>query len=88
MKKIIFRTLMVFAVFFFVVGCASTKNDGMKTAEKQTVIVDWSNRSLDAKAKPEWLKKLVLGNSDIFKNEFGVDNSYVIKYGIASGKTI
>jgi len=86
-KKIIFRTIMVFAVFFFVVGCASTKNDGMKTAEKQTVIVDWSNRSLDAKAKPEWLKKLVLGNSDIFKNEFGVDNSYIVKYGIASGKT-
>lgn len=71
-----------------VFSCKSTENlTSMKTNEKQTEIVDWANRNLDSEAKPEWLKKLVCGNSEVFKTEFGVDKSYVVKYGIAAGKT-
>jgi len=88
MKKITFCTLaFLFCMMIFMVGCASTKDVGMKSNGKNTEIVDWTNRNLDAPAKPEWLKKLVLGNSEVFKTEFEIDNSYVIKYGIASGKT-
>lgn len=88
MRKNAFLTIILLcALVFVVVGCSSTKNIGMKTNSKTTEIVDWSNRNLDAPAKPEWLKKMVLGNSTLFKKEFSVNNSYVIKYGIASGKT-
>lgn len=86
MKKTILVLVTLLAVFL-IFGCASTKDVGMKTTAKNTEIVDWSDRTLDGPAKPEWLKKLVLGNSDVFKTDFGIDKSYIIKYGIASGKT-
>lgn len=69
-------------------SCATTKATvGVDTKSTDTNIVDWSNRNLDVEAKPEWLKKLVCGNSDVFKTEFGVDKSSIIKYGIATAKT-
>lgn len=69
-------------------GCATTKATvGVDTKSTETNIVDWSNRNLDVEAKPEWLKKLVCGNSDVFKSEFGVDKSSIVKYGIATAKT-
>lgn len=69
-------------------SCATTKTTvGVDTKSTDTNIVDWSNRNLDVEAKPEWLKKLVCGNSDVFKTEFGVDKSSIIKYGIATAKT-
>ena len=86
MKKTLSVLVTLLAVFL-IFGCASTKDVGMKTTAKKTEIVDWSDRTLDGPAKPEWLKKLVLGNSDVFKTDFGIDKSYIIKYGIASGKT-
>ena len=86
MKKTLFVLFMVLAVFF-IVGCSSTKDVGMTAAGKNTEIVDWADRTLDGPAKPDWLKKLVLGNSDVFKKDFGIDKSYIIKYSVASGKT-
>ena len=83
-KKRIFVLTLLSAFMFFVVGCASTK---MEAKGKESKIIDWSNRSLDAEAKPLWLVKLLNGNTSVFKKEFEVDNSYVIKYSIASGKT-
>ena len=69
-------------------GCATTKATvGVDTKSTETNIVDWANRNLDVEAKPEWLKKLVCGNSEIFKSEFGVDKTSIIKYGIATAKT-
>ena len=83
MRKIVF----VLVSIFLIASCASNKDVGMKTNVKNTEIVDWADRTLDGPAKPEWLKKLVLGNSDVFKTDFGIDKSYVIKYSVASGKT-
>ncbi|MBS7295213.1 MAG: hypothetical protein KIG96_07425 [Treponema sp.] len=69
-------------------GCATTKATvGVDTKSTETNIIDWSNRNLDVEAKPEWLKKLVCGNSDVFKTEFGVEKSSIVKYGIATAKT-
>ncbi len=87
MKKNTFFTILLVCVILSFVGCASTKIEGMKTNGKASEVVDWADRSLDGPAKPEWLKKLVLGNSEVFKTDFGIDKSYVIKYSIASGKT-
>ena len=83
MRKIVFVLVSV----FIIASCTSNKDVGMKTNVKNTEIVDWADRTLDGPAKPEWLKKLVLGNSDVFKTDFGIDKSYVIKYSVASGKT-
>lgn len=70
------------------VGCASTsKVEKTKVEGDSAKITDWSNKNLDSEAKPEWLKKLVCGNSDVFKKEFGVDSSYVVKYSVAGAKT-
>lgn len=88
MKKNTLLTLIpLFCVILSFVGCASSKIGGMKTHGKSSEIVDWADRSVDGPAKPEWLKKLILGNSEVFKTDFGIDKSYVIKYSIASGKT-
>ena len=86
-KNVLFTLTILSCVMFSLVSCASTKTQGMKTNAKTSEIVDWADRSLDGPAKPEWLKKLVLGNSEVFKTDFGIDKSYVIKYSIASGKT-
>lgn len=70
------------------VGCASTSNVAKTKVEAEdSKITDWSNKNLDAEAKPEWLKKLTTGNSDVFKKEFGVDSNYIIKYSVAGAKT-
>ena len=82
--KTLTLTILVMTLLVFTFGCKSTS---MITKLKQSEIVDWSNRNLDSEAKPEWLQKLLKGNSEAFKKEFEIDNSYVIKYGIASGKT-
>lgn len=89
MKKIFSVSLTVFAAIssLFLVSCVSTNSVGVNTKKTETNIVDWSNRNLDVEAKPEWLKKLVLGNSDLFKNEFGVEKSAIVKYGIAGART-
>lgn len=89
MKKI--TTLIPFAFLAFaLVSCATTKT--AETAKSpvnatESQITDWSNRNLDVEAKPEWLKKLVCGNSDEFKKQFGIKSDYVIKYGVANTKT-
>ena len=74
-------------IMIFMTACASSKKTGTKIKAKQSEIVDWADRGLDNPAKPEWLQKLVRGNSDIFKTEFGIDKSYIIKWSVASGKT-
>ncbi len=89
MKKMSLISILVSSIVVLSLSsCATTKATvGVDTKSTDTNIVDWSNRNLDVEAKPEWLKKLVCGNSDVFKTEFGVDKSSIIKYGIATAKT-
>ena len=98
MKKTIFGAMVsMVCAMVLVTGCGSTKVSDIKDSiatehqieidAKKSVIVDWADRGMDNPAKPEWLKKLVRGNADVFRKDFGIEKSYVIKYGIASGKT-
>lgn len=89
MKKNYFgKLLCVILSTFFVVGCASTKLDkNIKVKGKKAVIVDWANRNLGAEPIPEWITDIANGNTSTFKKEFGINNSYVIKFGIGEGET-
>lgn len=89
MKKIsIVLSILLVSLCIFV-GCATTKgvDNNLSVAAKKSAIVDWSNRTLGVDPVPEWLPKLVSGNTKTFKNDYGIDNSYIIKFGIASSKT-
>ena len=89
MKKIsILLSILLVSLFVFV-GCATTKDvdNNLSISAKKSVVVDWSNRTIGLDSVPEWLPKLLNGNTKAFKNEYGIDNSYIIKYGIASSRT-
>ena len=87
-KNSIVLSILLVSLFVFV-GCATTKDvdNNLSISAKKSVVVDWSNRTIGLDSVPEWLPKLLNGNTKIFKSEFGIDNSYIIKYGIASSKT-
>lgn len=78
--KILFFACLV----TMLVGCVSTN---MKVEGKESAVVDWSNRNLGAEPTPEWLEKIIRGNTKEFRNEFEVDNSYVVKFAVGNGKT-
>ena len=85
MKKSVFGAIpFMFCMMLLVVGCAS---NNVTVKADDSVIVDWADRNMGNPAIPGWLEKLVRGNSEAFKSDFGIDKSYVIKYSIASGKT-
>lgn len=87
-KTSLLNFLTALSVVVVLSSCATTKAAvGIDTKSTVTEIVDWSNRNLDVEAKPQWLKKLVCGNSDVFKSEFGIEKDAVVKYGVATAKT-
>ncbi len=93
-KNSIFTIIFCVVVLVFVVGCTSTKDiaKAMKTNNidvkpEKTVVVDWTGRSVGVSDSPVWLESLITGNDEVFKNEFRIDNSYVIKYSAGKGKT-
>lgn len=83
MKKNVFVAITLICALI-IAGCAS---NNVTLKPDSSVIVDWADRNVSSPAIPEWLEKLVRGNSEAFKSDFGIDKSYVIKYSIASGKT-
>lgn len=87
MKKIIGMLAICVVVAFSIIGCASTKNHGMEINPDDKTIVDWDGRNYDYPAKPEWLQQINNPKSEKIKKEFGIEKSYIIKYGIGSGKT-
>ena len=97
MKKTIFIAIsFMLTMAIFVTGCASAKGSdakidakeaGIEIKGKKSEIVDWADRTVAAPAIPEWVTKLVRGNSEVFKTDFGIDKSYIIKWSVASGKT-
>lgn len=87
MKKISFLAFS-FTAAIVLAGCGSTSNVAKSDVNATSSnITDWSNRNLDVEAKPSWLKKLVCGNSEEFKKQFGVAQSDVVKYGVGTAKT-
>lgn len=88
MRKLIFGAMsLMLCVTVFLTGCTSTKNMGMDVKPDNKNIVDWEGRNYDYPAKPEWLKQIKNPKSEAIKKEFGIDKSYIIKYGVGRGKT-
>ena len=77
-------------------GCGTTKviSDPVNKVEvgsddevDKVVVVDWTDRTLGEIAAPTWLKNMRRGNSDTFKELWGLDSNRVVKISMATGKT-
>lgn len=53
----------------------------------RVVVVDWTDRTLGEVQAPTWLKNMRRGNSDTFKEMWGIESSRVVKVSMATGKT-
>ena len=94
MKKT-FAGVMVAALFVAsmigVASCASNNVDPTLNVnvddEVKVSVIDWTDRTLGEVAAPQWLRNMRRGNSDTFKQSWGVDSNRVIKVSMATGKT-
>lgn len=88
MKRPAFVALTISAAISLV-SCATLGTSGrIKVNAPDSQIIDWSDRNLGADPSPEWLSKLVRGNSEMCRKELGIDKSYIIKYSTASATTL
>jgi len=55
----------------------------VSTQANPSVILDWSNRNLGEESVPVWLKPLVKGNTQVAKQEFGLNPAVRVKYSLA-----
>lgn len=74
-----------------VASCASNNVDPTLNVnvddEVKVSVIDWTDRTLGEAAAPQWLRNMRRGNSDTFKQSWGVDSNRVIKVSMATGKT-
>ena len=99
MKKTITNGMVagtLMALVLSLSGCATTKviSDPVNKVEvgsddevDKVVVVDWTDRTLGEIAAPTWLKNMRRGNSDTFKEQWGLDSNRVVKISMATGKT-
>ena len=96
MKKTgIILLLVSFIVSISFMGCVSTlktdptiKIEQAKEEELDKVVaVDWTDRTLGEISAPTWLRNMRRGNSDTFKQLWGLDSIRVVKISMATGKT-
>ena len=99
MKKTITNVMVagtLMALVLSLSGCATTKviSDPVNKVEvgsddevDKVVVVDWTDRTLGEIAAPIWLKNMRRGNSDTFKEQWGLDSNRVVKISMATGKT-
>ena len=99
MKKTITNVMVAGTLMALVLGlsgCATTKviSDPVNKVEvgsddevDKVVVVDWTDRTLGEIAAPTWLKNMRRGNSDTFKELWGLDSNRVVKISMATGKT-
>ena len=99
MKKTITNEMVAGTLMALVLGlsgCATTKviSDPVNKVEvgsddevDKVVVVDWTDRTLGEIAAPTWLKNMRRGNSDTFKEQWGLDSNRVVKISMATGKT-
>lgn len=100
MKKSLVKLLglaFIGASTFF--GCGSTPAATTEKTEAPEVavasdseidkilVVDWTDRALGEVAAPVWLKNMRRGNSDAFKEQWGITPDRVVKLSMATGKT-
>ena len=99
MKKTITNVMVAGTLMALVLGlsgCGTTKviSDPVNKMEvgsddevDKVVVVDWTDRTLGEIAAPTWLKNMRRGNSDTFKELWGLDSNRVVKISMATGKT-
>ena len=99
MKKTITNVMVAGTLMALVLGlsgCGTTKviSDPVNKVEvgsddevDKVVVVDWTDRTLGEIAAPIWLKNMRRGNSDTFKEQWGLDSNRVVKISMATGKT-
>ena len=96
MKKTLIKAMVagtLFASLLSFVGCGSTpKADStikvnVEDDVDKVVVIDWTDRTLGEIAAPTWLKNMRRGNSDTFKEQWGLDSNRVVKISMATGKT-
>ena len=99
MKKTITNVMVAGTLMALVLGlsgCVTTKviSDPVNKVEvgsddevDKVVVVDWTDRTLGEIAAPTWLKNMRRGNSDTFKEQWGLDSNRVVKISMATGKT-
>ena len=96
MKKKLIKAMVagtLFASLLSFVGCGSTpKADptikvNVDDDVDKVVVVDWTDRTLGEIAAPTWLKNMRRGNSDTFKEQWGLNSARVVKISMATGKT-
>ena len=99
MKKTITNVMVagtLMALVLSLSGCATTKvisdpvnkvKVGSDEEVDKVVVVDWTDRTLGEIAAPTWLKNMRRGNSDTFKEQWGLDSNRVVKISMATGKT-
>ena len=99
MKKTITNVMVAGTLMALVLGlsgCGTTKviSDPVNKVEvgsddevDKVVVVDWTDRTLGEIAAPTWLKNMRRGNSDTFKEQWGLDSNRVVKISMATGKT-
>lgn len=99
MKKTITNVMVAGTLMALVLGlsgCGTTKviSDPVNKVEvgsddevDKVVVVDWTDRTLGEIATSTWLKNMRRGNSDTFKELWGLDSNRVVKISMATGKT-
>ena len=99
MKKTITNVMVAGTLMALVLGlsgCGTIKviSDPVNKVEvgsddevDKVVVVDWTDRTLGEIAAPTWLKNMRRGNSDTFKELWGLDSNRVVKISMATGKT-
>ena len=99
MKKTITNVMVAGTLMALVLGlsgCGTTKviSDPVNKVEvgsddevDKVVVVDWTDRTLGEIAAPTWLKNMRRGNSDTFKELWGLDSNRVVKISMATGKS-
>ena len=102
MRKKLIKAMVagtLFASLLSFAGCGSTpkqevKPDPVKKVEEakedeidKVLVVDWTDRALGEVSAPTWLKNMRRGNSNTFKEQWGLNSNRVVKVSMATGKT-
>lgn len=53
-----------------------SNENNVQTQARETVVVDWQDRTIGAKVNPDWLFALVRGNGNNYVNTFGLSESF------------
>jgi len=93
-QRVIIAAAIALAVII-ATGCGSAPSTQQEDVKKQqstanvdtqansSTILDWSNRNLGEDSVPSWIKPLVKGNTQVVKQEFGINPAARVKYSIA-----